>query len=302
MTNPSPPRAGIFFGVVVMEGLLLVDKAKGSSSFQVVAKVRRALGTRAVGHVGTLDPLASGLLVFLIGRFTRLSNYLMAGTKKYRAVIELGSATNTDDKEGEVIASSTIDHLTVADIEQVLPSFMGEQSQIPPAFSAISINGVRAYRRARAGEEVEMPSREVTILAVQLISYNAPLVTIDVTCSKGTYIRALARDIGAKLGVPSHLAELRRTECSDFLVSEALHESDLSDSTKVKSHLCSELASLRGMEIFPISAGNAARLRNGLRVDLAIPPKVSTVLASCDDAPVAICQVENNQLITLRGF
>jgi tRNA pseudouridine55 synthase len=285
-----------------MEGLLLVDKAKGSSSFQVVAKVRRALGTRAVGHVGTLDPLATGLLVFLVGRFTRLSNYLMAGTKKYRAVIELGSATNTDDKEGEVIASSPFDHIARADIDRVLPSFLGLQKQIPPAFSAISINGVRAYRRARAGEEVQMPEREIEIFDLQVIEFNAPLLTIDVSCSKGTYIRALARDFGARLGVPSHLADLRRTVCSEFAVEDALLESDLSDSDKVKKHLSSELSALKGIEIVEITNGSAARLKNGLRVSLADREDAQVVLAACGSNPVAICRIEGNQLITSRGF
>lgn len=285
-----------------MDGILLVDKAKGSSSFQVVSKVRRALSTKAVGHIGTLDPLASGLLVFLIGRFTRLSNYLMAGEKKYRAVIELGAATNTDDKEGEVTLERAFDHVDLAGIHAVLPTFVGPQSQIPPMFSAISIDGVRSYKRARAGEVVEMPARDIEILALEFVSYEAPLLTVDVTCSKGTYIRALARDIGTRLGTCAHLADLRRTVCSSFDVSDAISEDDLANPEKAQAHLQSELSALRGLEIREIGAGNAARLRNGLRVSLADAPDQDVVLAAHASQAVAICKIDGGQLISLRGF
>lgn len=264
--------------------------------------MRRALGTRAVGHVGTLDPLASGLLVFLIGRFTRLSNYLMAGDKKYRAVIELGSATNTDDKEGEVIASAEVAHITMGDIESVIPTFLGSQQQIPPIFSAISIKGVRSYRRARAGEVVEMAARDVEIIELQIIDFKSPLLTIDVTCSKGTYIRSLARDIGTRLGVHAHLADLRRTGCSGFSVDDAIAEADLSDPVKTHSYLSSDIESLKGMNILPITEHDATRLRNGLRVTLTSEVSHEVVLAALDSEPVAICRVENSQLISLRGF
>jgi tRNA pseudouridine55 synthase len=283
-----------------LEGLLLVDKAKGSSSFQVVSKVRRALGTRAVGHVGTLDPLASGLLVFLVGRFTRLSNCLMAGEKKYRAVIELGTATNTDDKEGQVVAQAGIDHLELTQIASVLTSFLGLQQQIPPMFSAISMNGVRSYKRARAGEVVEMAAREIEIVAIEFISYEAPILTIDVKCSKGTYIRSLARDIGARLGVPAHLADLRRTECSGFKIEDAVSEGELGKDAALA--LRKDLKVLRDIKQLEISEFDVTRLKHGLRVRLPDFAPSEVVLATHGDQPIAICRIENSELISVRGF
>lgn len=287
-----------------IEGLLLVDKAKGSSSFKVVSKVRRALATRAVGHVGTLDPLASGLLVFLIGRYTRLSNYLMAGTKVYEAVIELGVSTNTDDKEGEILEQACIEGVTKEAIEQALPSFLGPQEQIPPIFSAISVHGVRSYKRARAGEAMELPARPINIFSIDFISYEAPLLTVKVSCSKGTYIRALARDIGVRLSVPAHLADLRRTECSEYDVAHAISENDLEDKMKALSHLQSGVTAIKGLETVTISNEEALELRSGRRLtwNKEVPANADSFLAVMGDEPVAICRLEASEIVSVRGF
>ena len=197
--------------------LIAVDKPVGCTSHDVVARVRRAVGERRVGHAGTLDPLASGVMVVGIGQATRLLGRITQDTKSYIADIAFGAETNTDDAEGEVVRTAPVGDAVrdTASASELLTSMLGDQMQVPPAFSAISVDGVRSYRRARAGEEVELPARPVHVFAADLIAVSdidgAPVWTVAFTVSKGTYIRALARDIGRASGSAAHIASLRRT-------------------------------------------------------------------------------------------
>ena len=208
--------------------LLAVDKPVGCTSHDVVAKCRRAFGERRVGHAGTLDPLASGVMLIGVGQATRLLGMLTLDTKSYLADITFGSETNTDDAEGEVVntVAPTAQLTDAVFARTTLAGFVGKQMQVPPAFSAISVNGVRAYKSARAGEAVELPARPVEVFAADLIaisgSAEAPVWTVAFTVSKGTYIRALARDLGRAVFGAAHITALRRTSSGCVSIGSCL--------------------------------------------------------------------------------
>jgi tRNA pseudouridine55 synthase len=210
-----------------MDGFLLVDKAGGMTSHDVVAMARKKLDTKKVGHAGTLDPMATGVLVLGIGIATRLLTYITDGKKSYQGKISLGSATHTDDKEGDVIFTAPENKLqliTDSQIKEQLAGFVGNIKQRPSSVSAIKIDGKSAHARVRAGEDVDIPERDITIdeIEVKQISHLASSIEIDlsVTCSAGTYIRAIARDLGEKLEVGGHLTQLRRTLVSPFTLEQ----------------------------------------------------------------------------------
>lgn len=201
-------------------GLILLDKPTGPTSHDMVYAVRRGSGEKRVGHAGTLDPLATGLLVMCLGPATRLSEYLAGKDKRYQARVRLGQATTTYDSQGDVTATSTAipDRPTV---EAALAEFRGPQQQVPPAFSAIKRGGQKAYELARRGETVVLAARPVTIFSLELVEWQPPEVVLDVHCSAGTYIRSLAHDLGQRLGCGAHLTALRRTASGSLLVSQA---------------------------------------------------------------------------------
>ena len=210
-----------------MDGFLLVDKAGGMTSHDVVAMARKKLDTKKVGHAGTLDPMATGVLVLGVGIATRLLTYITDGKKAYQGKISLGSATHTDDKEGDVIFTAPENKLqliTDSQIKEQLAGFLGNIKQRPSSVSAIKIDGKSAHARVRAGEDVDIPERDITIDEIQVkqISHLASSIEIDlsVTCSAGTYIRAIARDLGEKLEVGGHLTQLRRTLVSPFTLEQ----------------------------------------------------------------------------------
>jgi tRNA pseudouridine55 synthase len=208
-------------------GLVVVDKPGGITSHDVVARVRRLAGTRKVGHAGTLDPMATGVLVLGVNRATRLLGHLVLADKRYAATIRLGTSTTTDDAEGEVVETRPTDDVTVDAVEEALAAFVGEIEQVPSAVSAIKVDGKRAYARVRDGEQVVLPSRPVTIHALEVVSTSLDAaggvtdVEIDVHCSSGTYVRAIARDLGAALAVGGHVTALRRTAVGSFGLAEA---------------------------------------------------------------------------------
>ena len=216
------------------EGVLIVDKAGGWTSHQVVARARRMLGTRKVGHAGTLDPMATGVLVLGVGRATRLLGYLMRTTKSYQATIRFGIDTRTDDADGEPTLRRGAAGLTREQVAAALPAYRGDILQVPTQVSAIKIDGVRAYTRARAGEDVELVARPVRIDALELgegregeaDGVSILDVELGVSCSSGTYVRALARDLGNDLGAGGHLIGLRRTRVGDFGLAEAVRLED----------------------------------------------------------------------------
>ncbi|MCO1618176.1 tRNA pseudouridine(55) synthase TruB [Micromonospora sp. CPM1] len=208
------------------DGLIVVDKPGGMTSHDVVARIRRLARTRRVGHGGTLDPMATGVLVIGVGRATRLLTYVIGAGKSYVATIRLGQSTVTDDAEGEVVATTPAGAVTDAGVRAALAALTGEIDQVPSAVSAIKIDGQRAYKRVRDGEAVELPARRVTVSRLDVLAIRRDVpdvvdVDVDVTCSSGTYIRALARDAGAALGVGGHLTALRRTAVGGFTLAEA---------------------------------------------------------------------------------
>lgn len=207
-------------------GLVVVDKPGGMTSHDVVARVRRLAGTRRVGHGGTLDPMATGVLVIGVERATRLLTYVIGATKRYQATIRLGQATVTDDAEGEVTASASAAGVTEDRIRAELARLTGTIEQVPSAVSAIKVNGRRAYARVRAGEEVSLAARRVTVSRLVLgdlrrVADDRLDLDVDVECSSGTYVRAIARDLGAALAVGGHLTALRRTAVGAFTLTEA---------------------------------------------------------------------------------
>ncbi|MDN4614732.1 tRNA pseudouridine(55) synthase TruB [Leifsonia sp. F6_8S_P_1B] len=216
-------------------GLLLVDKPGGWTSHDVVARTRRLAGTRKVGHAGTLDPMATGLLILGVNSSTRLLTYIVGADKEYLATIRLGSSTTTDDAEGETVAEAAPEALAAVTKDAVLDgiaALTGEIEQVPSAVSAIKVDGKRAYARVRAGEEVVLEPRAVTVSEFELLGVDRLAAAIDlqvrVVCSSGTYIRSLARDLGAALGVGGHLTALRRTRVGAYHVRDA-HDLDTLD-------------------------------------------------------------------------
>ena len=208
-------------------GLVVVDKSGGMTSHDVVSRVRRLAGTRKVGHAGTLDPMATGVLVLGVNRATRLLGHLMLTEKGYDATIRLGVATTTDDAEGEVTATVSTEGLEEAVVRAAAAEFVGDLQQVPTAVSAIKVDGKRAYQRVRDGEQVELKARpvtvhELTVHEVRGVSTGSTTeVDISVRCSSGTYIRAIARDLGARLGVGGHLTALRRTAVGPYDLASA---------------------------------------------------------------------------------
>ncbi len=230
-------------------GLIVIDKPGGMTSHDVVSRVRRLAHTRRVGHGGTLDPMATGVLVIGVGRATRLLTYVIGADKRYRATIRLGASTITDDAEGEVIARASVSGVSDDAVRAGLAAQTGTVSQVPSAVSAIKINGQRAYAKVRAGESVELAARTVTISAIDVLDIRRLRVVsgsvvdgadvvdpsdvvdvdVDVACSTGTYIRAIARDLGASLGVGGHLTALRRTAVGAFTLAESVTLDALTD-------------------------------------------------------------------------
>jgi tRNA pseudouridine55 synthase len=202
---------------------VLVDKPAGPTSHDVVQRVRRALGTRAVGHTGTLDPFATGLLVVLVGRATRLARFVEAQAKTYLATARLGVATDTDDRTGAPLGAPVdFAHVSDGDLRQALAAFQGEQRQRPPRYSARHVEGERSYRLARRGVVAEPPETTVTVHRIDFVSYEPPELVFRATVSAGTYIRALARDLGARLGTGAHLTALRREAVGALRVEDAV--------------------------------------------------------------------------------
>jgi len=231
------------------EGVLVVDKPSGMTSHDVVDRVRRIAGTRRVGHTGTLDPAATGVLVLCLGRATKLVSALQAGTKTYAAVARLGVTTASDDLEGEVIATESAAHLVEDTVCSALAAFHGDLDQVPPMVSAIRIDGERLHARARRGEVVDRPPRRVHVESIMLDHFT-PGETAEVgflvSCSAGTYVRSIARDLGAALGVGGTLASLRRLGNGPFVASEAVRLDELeADPTELDRRLLAPLDALR---------------------------------------------------------
>lgn len=225
----------------LIDGVLLLDKPEGLSSNHALQRAKRALDARKAGHTGTLDPFATGLLVCCIGKATKLAGRLLDSDKAYIATITLGQETDSGDLTGEIVASASpdFDGVSASQFDNVLELFKGEIQQIPPMHSALKLKGKPLYKYAREGIEVERPPRTVTIHELKVLSFTPKLVSVFVRCSKGTYIRTLAQDIGRKLGCGAHLSALRRSEVGPFSIEQAIALSDLQASEQPVSTLIS---------------------------------------------------------------
>ncbi len=298
-----------------IDGWINLDKPLGMTSTQAVGKVRRLFNAQKVGHAGTLDPLASGILPIALGEATKTIPYIQDSLKTYEFTVQWGAQTSTDDSEGEIVAKSDIRPDTDA-ILSSLPSFTGEITQIPPKFSAIKIDGARAYDLARDGEEFEIKPRQVYVQSLDLLSQTPDTAQFIMTCGKGTYVRALARDLALKLGTYGHVAALRRTRVGGFDLGDAISLDNLeklSNSAGLEQALLPLESALDDILAFPIQQKEADLLRNGQVLNLISRPDFqrlekenvqngSEVLAILNGVPVAIVRVNGPQIKPVRVF
>lgn len=286
-----------------MNGVVVIDKPAGITSFDVVARVRRALGERRVGHTGTLDPMATGVLPVCVGEATKLVPFLMGGDKEYEAEALLGVTTDTLDATGTVTSETNAANVSRADVERVLSRFVGEVMQRPPMHSALKVGGQRLYDLARRGIEVERAPRPVRIDAVELVACALPRLGLRVRCGKGTYIRSLVADLGEALGVGAHMTALRRTRVGAFGVADAVPLDAVGPSTP----LVSPAAALADHAAVALDAGQVRDVRAGkLRTvaGLQVPPDAGAHvrLLGPDGALVAVAEARAGRLTLARVF
>ena len=288
----------------VADGVLIVDKPIGPTSHDVVAGARRLYQTREVGHAGTLDPLASGVLVLMLGEARKLSGYLTRASKTYRALVEVGRATDTLDAEGTTTDSQPVSALSPQAVEQALASERARTLQVPPAFSAIKQDGQRAHRRSRRGEAVVLEPRPVHVERLELLSCEGALISVELSVSKGYYVRSLARDIGERLGLPAHLAGLRRISSGRFTLAEAVA---WPASQPVEPMPLVEAAS-RALPCLRLTAEGERKARLGQRLSaehFAEPPPTDDGVAAWlgpTGELVALGQRRDAELAVVRGF
>lgn len=285
-----------------MHGFINIDKPLGITSHDVVARLRRITRIKRIGHAGTLDPAASGVLVVAVGQATRLIEYVQDDThKRYQAHIMLGSATDSDDATGTVIAESPLPTLTQSTIESVLSTLTGNIMQVPPKVSALHVDGQRMYDLARQGKAPDLPARPVIVYGITLINWDTQSIHIDVECGKGTYIRSLARDIGILLGTHAHLGALRRTMVGAFAVADALPLDTLTIE-QVKAHLVSPLQAINHLAHLTLNDEQVRRVRNGL--PLTTSDTTDDEVALCDDQQqlIAIARRTNGQIAPHKVF
>lgn len=291
-----------------MHGWIILDKPLGLSSAQGVAAIKR-LGREAgwgklkIGHGGTLDPLATGVLPIALGEATKLTGRLLDATKGYRFTISFGAATATDDAEGEVVATSDV-RPTRADIDAALGAFTGPIVQTPPAYSALKVDGQRAYALARAGETVELAPREVTIFSLTLVGRDEASTTLEAIVSKGTYIRSLARDLARALGTVGHVSMLRRTRAGPFGEEQAISLDKLTalgHSRALEQALLPLTAGLDDIPVLAVEPAQAAMLRQGRLLD-GRPDNHGLHLATAGSVPVALVEVSADGVRVVRGF
>lgn len=286
-------------------GVLRVDKPVGPTSHDAVARTRRALGTRRIGHTGTLDPFASGLLLLCLGPATRLAEYLTALPKSYTATLRLGAVTDTDDDTGEVIATS--DHWSDLDEQAIRVAFerqVGEIEQLPPRFSAKKVAGERMYAVARRGGEVERTPVRVTVHSIEILRIELPEVDFAVDCGSGTYIRAIARDVGETLGVGGHLTRLRRTRVGAHHVDDATPLDALGDPATPQPQLLTPAEAVGHLPHQVIGEADLPRLAQGgsVAAEVGVPAGVPVAMLSAAGELLAIGEVTGDRLQPRKVF
>jgi len=291
-----------------VNGWIILDKPLGLTSAQGVAAIKRlwrqaGFPRPKIGHGGTLDPLATGVLPIALGEATKLTGRMLNGDKAYDFTVRFGVATETEDAEGAVVATSDV-RPSRADVKAVLPHFTGPIEQRPPAYSALKVDGERAYARARAGETVVLPPRAVTIHALQLLEADGETATFSVSCSKGTYVRSLARDIAEALGTVGHVVMLRRTKAGPFGLEGAISLDKLGELAMEQRLIAALLPLTAGLDDIPalaVNPGEAARLKSGQTL-AGRPEPDGLVVAMLDAVPVALARVEAGTVRVERGF
>jgi tRNA pseudouridine55 synthase len=289
---------------VEVNGWVILDKPVGLTSTQAVSKLKRLFNAKKAGHAGTLDPLASGILPVAFGEATKTVPFVQDGEKAYRFTVRWGVETDSDDAEGMVTQTSDA-RPEASDIEKLLPSFSGEIMQVPPAFSAIKINGERAYDLARDGEKVEIAARPVTIHALRLVGGDRDHAILEAECGKGTYVRAIARDLGRTLGCYGHVVALRRTRVGPFFETEAALLADLLENPEqAQVDLLAVEAGLSELPCIVLDRNGAARLRRGQSVILRgrEAPAEGAAYAVCGGVPIASGVVEAGEFLPNRVF
>ncbi|MEQ7874651.1 tRNA pseudouridine(55) synthase TruB [Sphingomonas sp. ASV193] len=292
----------------MLHGWIILDKPVGLGSTQAVSAVKRALREAGqpktkVGHGGTLDPLASGVLPIALGEATKLAGRMLDATKVYDFTVRFGAQTDTLDTEGKVVATSNV-RPTRGEIEAILPRFTGPIEQVPPAYSALKVDGRRAYDLARAGEEVEMKTRAVTVHTLDLLDAGAEEATFAATVSKGTYIRSLARDLALTLNSVGHVTMLRRTRAGPFGLEQAISLDFLAELAKARQLTRTVLpldAGLDDIPALPVTPDQARLLRHGQAL-FGLPAKPGLSLAKDGDVPVALVEGDGATIKVVRGF
>ena len=294
---------------VAVQGVLLLDKPLGLSSSQALQRVRRLLGGVKGGHTGALDPLASGMLPLCFGEATKIAGILLESRKCYRAVVRLGQTTRTDDAEGEIVCERPLPALAAAEIDAVLAGFMGRIRQVAPAYSALKQQGQPLYRRARRGESVQAPEREVEVFDLRRIALAGHLVTIELECGAGFYVRALARDLGERLGCGAHLAALRRLWVAPFqdrpmVTLEALNaQYAQAGGSALHEHLVPIPQALAHWPQCRLEAADSDAIAHGRSVAAPQAAAESTyLLLDALGAPLALARVEAGRFRILRGL
>ncbi len=291
-----------------MHGWIILDKPPGLGSTSAVSAVKRALrqggyAKAKVGHGGTLDPLATGVLPIAIGEATKLAGRMLDASKVYEFTTHFGIGTDTLDAEGDVVTTSDVLPAR-KDIEAVLPQFTGPIDQIPPHYSALKVDGARAYDLARAGQAFELATRQITVHGLTIIAVNSTFVTLSAHVSKGTYIRSLARDIACALGTVGHVTMLRRTRAGPFDLSQAISLDNLDESARrqsLEALVCPIEAGLDGIPALPLTPDQATALRQG-RVLLGQAASDGLHFATLDAVPVALVEARSGAIRVTRGF
>lgn len=284
-------------------GFLNINKPLGMTSHDVVAKIRRTFQIKRVGHAGTLDPLATGVLVICIGEATRLSDFVMHGQKTYHAKIRFGETTETYDAEGAILTQTDTSHLTQADIEAILPQFTGDIEQIPPMYSAIKKDGKKLYELARAGETIALEPRRVTIHRLTITQFMSPVADIEVVCGSGTYIRSLAHDMGQVLGVGAHLAGLIRTRSGAFDIAQAHHLDDIINHPNPKLCLVDEQIGLAHLPAIQLDATDTDHILHGRTPQHTAQPTADLGRAYDSNGKfIALLRADNHQWKPYKVF
>ena len=281
-----------------MNGVLIIDKPQGKTSFDIVRQVRRLCKTRRVGHAGTLDPLATGVLPVAVGWATRLVEYMMAGDKTYQATLKLGAATDTQDSEGEILEEKEWQHVDRSALDKAVAGFIGEIDQLPPMYSALKKDGKPLYQLARQGVEVERQPRSLRIDSLVIDDFAPPLVTFTVRCSKGTYVRTLCHDIGQKLNSAAHMTALRRLSCGHFDTSASHTLDELQDLVEQGRPLpfLTHAEVLADWPALVVSGEVLGRLQDGVAPDMA------GLDVSALSAGDRVCFLAEDNLVAVANF